>query len=149
MHRICTFWGFFFWAPTQTPPHLSIFPHNNLVWKSTEFHTKKTEESSLHIQLHNLLVLTQSSGWLRLHFTQWHTYIFPSLPALTAGFTLPTCTDVISSSRRFRPHHFRRRTLHRLRACSSDPRITCVWEAGGRASGVLGSPGGSGLAQRR
>lgn len=56
------------------------------------------------------------------------TYLhFPFTPCFkTAGFPLPTCTDVISSSRCFRPHHFRRRTLHRLRARSSDPRITCV-----------------------
>lgn len=153
MRRIWRHFFFFFCgAPTQTPPHLTLFFFQSRAQNQQNFILKTLKN-------HHHRPATHSAGfnsilWLFAVTFYAMTYLhFPFTPCFnTGGFTLPTYTDVISSSRCFRPHHFRRRTtrtLHRLCACSSDPRITCVWEAGGRASGLLGSPGGSGLAQSR
>lgn len=123
------FFFFFCGAPTQTPPHLTLFFFQSRAQNQQNFILKTLKN-------HHHRPATHSAGfnsilWLFAVTFYAMTYLhFPFTPCFnTGGFTLPTYTDVISSSRCFRPHHFRRRTtrtLHRLCACSSDPRITCV-----------------------
>lgn len=69
----------------------------------------------------------------------------------TAGFSvLAQWTNFFCRTGYFHSHHLHPRpTSHRLSACLTDPQITSLWEAEGRASGLQGSPGGPGLAQRR
>lgn len=72
--------------------------------KSAGRYTLKAKESSPPSSLAICWFRLSPPAVLRFHLTQRYTHIFSSLPRFTtAGFTLPTCTGAISSSRRFRP----------------------------------------------